>query len=212
MVRCARRLRSLAGTKSASAATPASAPLAAVPAAWAPAPVNIMPPAPAPTIVDDPELEAPTPVPTRGRRHRPDLVSSVPRFSVDPEPESDVPSVVTDVLPSGKEAESVVFDSERRQRALCSIRPQRSRTSFANSRRRSRPSLASSRPVGRSSHHLRWSHRRQGPPRHHGQGDVPSALRRGRAKVLARDRRHTRHPSPSPSSKRWLLRANGSLN
>ena len=95
MVRCARRLRT-------STATPASAPLAAAPAApaWAPAPTVAMPPAPTPSIVLDADVEQPTPVPTRGRRHRPDLVSSVPRFSVEPEPAGDVPSVVTDVLPA----------------------------------------------------------------------------------------------------------------
>ena len=118
MVRCARHLRSPAEIKSASAVPPASTPLPAATTSWALAPVNAMPPAPAQTIVDEPELEAPTPVPTRGRRHRPDLVSSVPRFSVDPEPESDVPSIATDVLPSGREAESIVVDSTTQQDVL----------------------------------------------------------------------------------------------
>jgi hypothetical protein len=121
MVRCARRLRTPATTVSTRTATPTSAPLAAAPAApaaWAPAPTVAMPPAPAPSIVLDEDLEQPTPVPTRGRRHRPDLVSSVPRFSVEPEPAGDVPSVVTDVLPAGKAAEAGVIDSSPTQQDI----------------------------------------------------------------------------------------------
>ena len=72
-----------------------------------------MPPAPAPSIILDEDLEQPTPVPTRGRRHRPDLVSSVPRFSVEPAPAGDVPSVVTDVFP-----ETGVIDSSPSQQDI----------------------------------------------------------------------------------------------
>ena len=119
MVRCARRLRTPATTVSTSTATPSSAPLATAPAAWAPAPTMAMPPAPAaPSISVDADVEQPTPVPTRGRRHRPDLVSSVPRFSVEPEPASDVPSVVTNVLPAGRAATIPEIDSSPTQQDI----------------------------------------------------------------------------------------------
>ena len=110
MVRCAQRLRAAQTTEPHMPSVPLlnTTPALAKPTA---VPPPLAPP-PAPTLVIDPNLEVPLTVRARGHTHRPDVLPTVPRFGLEPDPEA---HVQTDVTTSGRVNESIVDASKPTQ-------------------------------------------------------------------------------------------------